>query len=801
MRRIPAAFLVVSTSLFAQPPAGGIRGHVIDPSGAAVAGALVRVYLRSSGLQQSTAAASDGAFRFEPLPAGDYLVEARTGPLSLPKPVETHVEAGCTALVELRLELQTVSTRVLVTASSTPLSTEESGKAMDVVDASELDQRAEITVSESLRTVPGLRVQQLGGPGSFTRILTRGMRAFDTAFAIDGMRFRDVTAVQGDATAFIGDLLVIDADRLEVLRGSGSSLYGTNAIGGVVNIVTDQGGGPLRGEVSLEGGGLGVERALAKAAGGWREGRFQYSAGLTRFNVNGGVDGIESARNTGGQAFGQWRPSAATALSVRVLAHTSTVGITSNPVAAPISNLPSGSGPVPAVALAPPLVRLLEQGQTVNWGAATFAPNLYDPDNRRIADFTSLLVAWNQQWNPRASYRIAWQGFASERDNRDGPLGQGYQPEFPSSNFFGGRFDTLQARTDLMLRRGNLLSAGYEWEREHYDNHATDQNPSAAFRVDARARIAERSHAVFAQDQVRFFSDRLLISLSGRVQHFQLSQPTFEGGAPQYASFKLPSPPNAYTGDASMSYFLPSSATKLRAHFGNGYRAPTLYERFGTSFFFGEFSPYGDPRLHPERSVAGDAGIDQYFANSRVRLSGSLFYTRLEEIIGFASLINDPFGRWGGYVNTGGGLARGVEVSGEARPTPSSNVRASYTYTNADERNSILTDGSVRSIRVFPHMVTAYASQQLTRRWQVSADFLAASQFVSGTFFVGSGTRPYLFAGPRKLDATLNYSVPVSERLSLRFYARVENFLNQRYYEDGFRTPRRWATGGLKLYF
>jgi iron complex outermembrane receptor protein len=411
------------------------------------------------------------------------------------------------------------------------------------------------------------------------------------------------------------------------------------------------------------------------------------------------------------------------------------------------------------------------------------------------------MLAWSHQVNAQATYRVSWNSVDSERDNPNGPAGYGYQPFYISSNYFGGRYDTINARTDLWLSKGNLLTAGYEWEREHYRNHATDENPDPAFRTDALTAASQHSHALFFQDQLRFFNERLQVSLSGRMQHFNLSAPTFEGGAPQYGGAKFESPQNAYTGDAALSYFIPSSNTKLRAHVGNGYRAPSLYERVGASFFFGEFSAYGDPRLRPERSIAADAGFDQYFANSKVRISGTAFYTRLQEVIGFASLVNDPYGRWGGYVNTGGGLARGVEISGEARPWRTMLLQAGYTYTNADERASILADGSVRSIRVFPHAVSFVATQQVGKRVQVTADFFGANEMVSGTFFVGTGTRPYRFDGPRKLDLSGSYTLPVSEKVSVRLFVRAENLLNQAYYEDGFRTPGCWASAGMKMLF
>ena len=118
-------------------------------------------------------------------------------------------------------------------------------------------------------------------------------------------------------------------------------------------------------------------------------------------------------------------------------------------------------------------------------------------------------------------------------------------------------------------------------------------------------------------------------------------------GAP-FADISFVAPPAAYTGDGSIAYLFRSTGTKLRAHVGNGYRKPSLYERFGTffdTFAFG-FGVLGDPRLAPERSVAFDAGVDQSFGDNRVRLSATYFYTRLQEVVGFGDVgqTNDPFG-------------------------------------------------------------------------------------------------------------------------------------------------------------
>jgi iron complex outermembrane receptor protein len=476
------------------------------------------------------------------------------------------------------------------------------------------------------------------------------------------------------------------------------------------------------------------------------------------------------------------------------------VGVTANPQPAPSSNLPP-SGFVPAVPLSGGALTLAAAGRPFAWGGATFLPNLFDPDSRRVAHYSAAALVWDQQLSPRAGYRVSYQLMDSRRDNRDGPGGPGYQPLFNNSSAFNGRIDTLQARADLALSPRHALSAGYEYERERYENPSFDRNPDSAQRVNARTAARQRSHSAFFHDQVRLFSERLQISLSGRWQGFRLERPQFEGGAPQYQGVAFAAPPDAWTGDAAISYFAARTSTKWRAHLGNSYRSPALYERFGAYFFMGAFSALGDPRLRPERSLGLDAGVDQYLLLNRLRLSGTVFYTRLQEVIGYGNTPNDPFGRWGGYLNTGGGLTRGVELSAEARPDRSTLVRASYTHVNADERASTMTGGTLAAIRVFPNTFTTTVTRSFGRRWEAAADFWSADHYIGGTFFVGSGIRPYLFDGPRRLDATAAYTLPLGERGRVRLFLRAENLLGRTYYEEGFRTPGRWASAGLKYFF
>src|SRR4051794_37622529 len=255
--RATSRLLLLAFLGFSAAFAASLRGVVLDAAGKPIPGSRVTVFGRNGQQPITTLADNDGKYTIDPLPAGQYLVQAEAPGMA--RRVASALAIGETdgATVDLKLDVAEVRTEVVVTATGLAQTTDEIAKSVDSLDAADLAKNAEFSVTESLRSLPGMRVQTLGGPGSFTRILTRGLRPQDTAITVDGLRFRDAATTQGDATPFLQDLLLLGTERIEVLRGTGSSVYGSNATGGVVNLVTVAGGGPVHGDILAEGGGLG----------------------------------------------------------------------------------------------------------------------------------------------------------------------------------------------------------------------------------------------------------------------------------------------------------------------------------------------------------------------------------------------------------------------------------------------------------------------------------------------------------------------------------------------------------------
>jgi iron complex outermembrane receptor protein len=803
---IIAIYLVLlavnSRILMGQSPTA-LMGRITDPQGRAVAGAHVTLYRRDGTTYFRSSTDASGTYRFERMQPGEYLLQAEASGFGISAAQPIILSEGQPATLDVSLSLAAIHDEIVVTASGTPQSVDEVSKAITTIDSQEIDIRDEFSVAEALRSAAGLRVQQLGGPGAFTNIKIRGLRNEDTAVLIDGLRFRDAAAPQGDASGLIEDLMPTNLDRLEVLRGSGSSLYGTNAIGGAINLVTSEGGGRTHGSLLTEGGSLGLFRGRAQIGGGFKNDRVTYGVGVTHLNVWNGVDGDDAARNTGGQGKVSIHFSPTTTLWARVYAADTFLQVNTSPEA--VGLLPT-TGIIDAVPLAVDQLHRYEQGtplSQLNLGSATYIPSANDPDSSRAANFLSGAVSFFQQATSALGYTITYQGLRSHRGFFDGPGGVSFQPFGNTRADYDGRVHTLNVHSSVKLGKCNFLDAGYEFEDEHYLNRNFPESSSDNSVVD----VTQRSHTFFAQDQVRLLQGRLQFSAAFRAQFFNLRDPQFTpADSAPYAGLTFQSPPTAYTGDGSAAYFFQKTGTKIRAHVGNGYRVPSLYERFGTYYSSFGYSTYGDPRLRPDRSVAVDSGVDQSLWKDRLRLSATYFYTRLQEVIifDFSGAIDagtDPFGRFGGYRNTNGGLARGLELGATAAATSSLDLRLAYTYTNADERQPIV-ENIIRSFIVPNHQFSALATQRVGRHFFINFDLTTSSDYLAPIFNPADfSSRAYRFHGLVKADLGGSYRWSLSDFRAVRFYGKVDNILNRQDYESGFRTPGAVGIGGVQFEF
>ncbi|HSY07200.1 MAG TPA: TonB-dependent receptor [Steroidobacteraceae bacterium] len=155
--------------------------------------------------------------------------------------------------------------RVIVSATRVPTPQSEVASSVTLITAADIDAQQARTLPDILQTVPGLNVVQTGGPGGATSVFMRGTNSNHVKILIDGIDVSDPSTPTD--TFDLQHVLLADIDRIEVLRGPQSGLYGSDAIGGAIYILTKAGAGPLTAAASLEGGSFGTFNQTGSVSG------------------------------------------------------------------------------------------------------------------------------------------------------------------------------------------------------------------------------------------------------------------------------------------------------------------------------------------------------------------------------------------------------------------------------------------------------------------------------------------------------------------------------------------------------
>ena len=767
--------LIISLNVFAQGN-GGITGTVIDDNGAKVAGAEV-VLTSTNGVHLNTSTDHDGAFAFKNLRSGSYFIEVKTPGFSTFTSEEMRFTRGENKDVPVQLRIAAINASVVVTASGTAQRADEVSKVVSTIDAAAIEARHELSLTEALRGTPGVRVQQQGSPGALTTLRLRGQRNFDTALLLDGLRVRDASDINGSALSLMSDLSPVALDRVEVLRGAGSSLYGTHAIGGVVNMIPDVGSSGFHVNAGFDGGSLATYRERLEVSGG--SDLFGFDLGVNRVDVRNGIDGDDAYGNTGFAGRLQFSPTPSIAIAGNLYGNIANARVNDSPFALP--------GAFSSTQLFPEAV-----------AGVTFQPDFNNPDQGRR---NRLLVGsgrFSQVVSDTVSYSVAYQRVSSHRRNYNGPA---VDPRFASFVPFGdfeflnvnrGNIDTVDGRVNFSFSESNLFTAGFEFERE-----SLFQSSQPSFTTFNNTTDRQRTFAIFGQDQLSFLDDRLRLAIGVRGQWYRIRS------ADRPGSLNGRDAESSITGDGSIAYFVRRSGTKLRAHVGNGFRAPSLFERFGEGTFGSAgVVRFGDPTLRAEQSISIDGGFDQRLAGDKVQFGATYFYTRLQRVIAFTGFAVDPLGldRFSGFVNRPGGLSRGAETYFNTAPVRGMDLRASYTFTNSDRELPAL---GLQPEYVIPGHLFGLTVTQRYRALLFSFDLNHTGSYVAPVFESNFPFRQadLRFSGYTKADVFVSYERRQTERVTLVLFGGVENIFNERYFENGFLAPRALGRGGVRVKF
>jgi len=239
--------------------AATLEGTVLDPSGRAVAGARVSL-LQSLVPVDERATDARGNYRFENLRAGTYRLVARA-PGFASSATDLGLPEGQTRTADLHLELSAVEQQVVVSASLGGALAPQIGSSVSVLTQQDIEDRGAQNVLDVLRGVPGVEVNEAGRRGGATGVFIRGGDSDYNLVMVDGIQLNEFG---GDFD--FAPLPADGVDHVEVTRGPESALYGSNAVTGVINIVTLRGEGPPHFTAQAEGGSFTTRRSQAAEA-------------------------------------------------------------------------------------------------------------------------------------------------------------------------------------------------------------------------------------------------------------------------------------------------------------------------------------------------------------------------------------------------------------------------------------------------------------------------------------------------------------------------------------------------------
>jgi vitamin B12 transporter len=597
------------------------------------------------------------------------------------------------ALLPAVAHAQSEDDQIVVVASGVEQEAETTGRSITVLDRATIEQRQTVSLSDLIATTSGVTATRTGGPGNITAVRIRGAEDAQTLVLIDGVRANDPSAPAG---AFdFGNLLASAIERVEILRGPNSVIWGSQALGGVVNIVTEQPTDGITARANAEYGTADQVSANAAVAAGNDTLQGALTGGYFR------TDGVsQAAVGTEADGYRQYNASGRLRVEFAPGFGADLRGYYAN------SRLEIDGFPAPTFSFAD--TDEYTTGQELYGYAGLFA-NI-GPVANRVA-------------------------FTLADINRDG-----YDPAIGSAPLYlyRGRSERYEYRGDAALADQLRVTFGAERENlRFYDGADTYRADITSFYGQAIVTPIERvtlTAGIRSDDHSRF---------------------------------------GAHTSWGANLAVRPLDGTLLRASYGEGFKAPTLYQLFAPF--------YGTDTLQPETAESWEVGVEQSALDGAAKLGVTWFHRDTKNQIDF-DLVSFT------YANIARTRAEGLEVELALKPTDAFTVTANYTYTDTENRSA------------------GYEGNQLARRPQdvasVSADYrlpfglsLGGIVTIVGDSFNDQGnfTRIEGFA-----LGSIRAEMPIGDRFAV--YGRVENVTDEKYeVVSGYGTFGRAAFAGVRM--
>ncbi len=552
--------------------AGPLTGRVVDPDNRPVPSARVLLVAGASTIR-TTDTNVRGEFSLVAPDSGRYELRVAVDGFRA-DPIVYDASPAARDVGAINLTVSALSETLVVSAAQVETPRSHVTSAVSIVPASELRDRQVTTVADALRQIPGLTVARSGSSGALTSVFPRGGESDYTLVYIDGIQ---VNAFGGGFD--FAHLATANLDRIEIVRGPQSALYGSNAIGAVVRAVTRQGGTPSA-DALFEGGSFGTTHMMASTSGTVE--RWSWSSAVDRFASDGfnqqtTASGEEIANDryerTDVNGSGGWRNQRGAAVRGEVRFAHDDRGFPG----------PFGSNPIGVFTG----VDRISRGNNDRWGGSIGATV---PSGQRVR--TSAQLVWNREDGDFVS-----------------PFG---------TSKSGSRRTAARIQTDVDLRRGLDLSLGAEFAGER---------ATSTYITDDRGEMPIDRFIQGYFGEARWnTADRLFVTAGLRADGIHRDA---------IGALNDPfSPRPAMAADTVVSvnpkvagaYYVATargSETKIRAAAGTGIRPPDGFELAFTD----------NPSLQPERSRSVEAGVDQAFASGRGLIEATWFRNAFDDLI------------------------------------------------------------------------------------------------------------------------------------------------------------------------
>lgn len=456
---------------------------------------------------------------------------------------------------------------VVVTASRVETSTKEEASSITVITADQIKDKQSTTVAEALKGVPGLDVVQSGGPGKLTSVFMRGADSDSTLVMLDGLELNDPIST-GRGYNF-ADLTVNDVERIEVLRGPQSTLYGADAIGGVINIITKKGAGKPHFYMSGEAGSYDTYEERAGVSGGTD--LVNYSFSFLQLNTH----SISAAdRKFGNRERDNYDNTS----------YAGRLGFT------PFENFSIDF-----------VLRYINSRTDIDnhGGEGGDDTNNRINSGRLFFRTQAQLFLLDGLWEQKFSFGLA------EQDRRNVNPTDVLHPLDSSRSSFNGRYTAFNWQNNFYIHETNTVILGFKTEEDWGKSFFRSESAFGPFTSKFPEKTA-RTNAFYFQDVVRLF-DSFFATAGVRVDDHD------RFGAE--ATYRV-----------TAAYLFEPTGTKAKGTFGTGFKAPTIFQlfspRFGTRSLKPEESTGWDVGL--EQYLWGDNVIlgATYFGNSFDNLIG-----------------------------------------------------------------------------------------------------------------------------------------------------------------------------------